>query len=75
MIFFYSVACNFIIACKLIFFYDLHQYIANHETLDYYPYQWGIIPVFTSFCIIFFFCLLSFLGLHLQHMEVPRLGV
>ena len=26
-------------------------------------------------CLFFFFFFLSFLGLHLQHMEVPRIGV
>ena len=30
---------------------------------------------FLSFCFCLFVCFASFLGLHLAHMEVPRLGV
>ena len=32
------------------------------------------INFFSSLCLFFFFFLFSFFRLHLQHMDVPRLG-
>ena len=49
----------------------------NQESIDFiaeiYNYPRGEIPIFLSFFFFFFF-LFVFLGPHLQHMEVPRLG-
>ena len=35
----------------------------------------GLTPPYSSSCVCVCVCVCVFLGLHLQHMEVPRLGV
>ena len=53
-------------------FYWLHSISHHPENL---VHVFTDSSLFGGFCLLFFFCLFVFLGLHPQHMEVPRLGV
>ena len=57
---------------------SLFNYLQHKVFISEKKYRRMVIvfPFLVFFCGFFFFvCLFVFLGLHLQHMEVPRLGV